>query len=144
MADVQQSGEARPARSAAFGGKGIATRLAQLRREMGPIEKDGLDKHLNRRYVTTDAMMGAVRDAADRVGVATTCRQRVLDWGTKENGTYYTVVEVTIVFVDAETGEYEEMVGIGMGEDKGARVTNIACTYAIKNALKAGLLIGDE
>jgi hypothetical protein len=131
-------------RRAPSGGKGIASKLALLRRHTGPIEKDGLDRHLGRRYITTDAMMGAVRDAANAVGLATTCRQRVLEWGVKENGTFYTLVEVAIVFLDPDTGEHEEMVGIGAGEDKGARVMNIAVTYATKNALKAGLLIGDE
>jgi hypothetical protein len=142
--DAQRISEERPQRAVALGGKGIAAKLALLRKSMGPVEKDGHDKHLGRRYITTDAMVSAVRDSANIIGLATTCRQRVLDWGTKDNGSYYNVVEVTIVFVDPDTGEYEQMVGIGMGEDKGARVMNIAVTYAMKNALKAGFLIGDE
>lgn len=126
------------------GGKGIARRLAALRDALGPVEKDGHDKHLNRRYITTDATMGAVREAARAAGLATSCRQRVIDWGIKESGTYYALVEVAFVFADPDTGEYDEVIGIGMGEDKGARVVNIAVTYAIKNALRAGFLVGDD
>jgi hypothetical protein len=133
-----------PQRLGVFGGKGIAAKMAALLDAMGPVEKDGHDRHLNRRYITTDAMMAAVRDGARKVGLATSCRQRVLEWGVKENGTYYALAEVVFVFSDPDTGEHEEIIGIGMGEDKGARVVNIAVTYASKNALRAGFLMGDD
>lgn len=149
--EIEGHFNAEEARTGRAGGKGIAAKLAALRREIGPVERDGHDRHLNRRYVTTEAMIAAVREAADTVGLATTSRQRLVDHGVrdvreggKEVVKHYQIVEVTLTFLDPETGDYEQMVGLGMGEDAGARVTNIATTYALRNCLKAGFLIGDD
>src|SRR5215207_7012900 len=98
-------------RSGTLGGKGIAAKMARLRDAIGPLEKDRRDTHLNRRYTSTKAIAESVREAAQTAGVSCTCHQRILESSPRDGGggTHFLTVQVTFVFTDPETGEFELM-----------------------------------
>ena len=133
---------------------GLAHKIAQIAGDLGKLKKDRFNDYHGYWYLSMEKLLSRLSPLFREHGVAIFPRAELVgeDKIQRKNKQGYMVtdtvsnVSVTYKVVDVETGEFEEIVGLGKGVDASDKSIAKALTGAHKSALMQmfGVSTGDE
>ena len=120
---------------------GLYRKLADITKEIGKVEKKGYNSFHKYHYVTESDLTDVIRDKLSSRGIVI-----VPSLKSVQHDDTLTTATMTFTFVDSETGEREECVWAGTGDDKGDNGLYKAYTGSLKYFLMKMFLIsqGDD
>jgi hypothetical protein len=134
--------------------KGLAWKIAQIAGALGRLQKDRFNNYHGYRYLSMEKLLSRLSPLCVEYGVAIFPRAELvgedkIERTNKQGNLVLDIssnVSVTYKVVDVETGEHEEIVGIGKGVDASDKSMAKALTGAHKTALMQmfGVSTGDE
>lgn len=130
--------------------KKLANKLLKVMKACHYVEKDKANAFHKYRYVSAEAILSKVNAALVENGIATFAKTEILSSEAVPNAKgfpeKFVTTRVCITLVDTETGETQEISGIGSGQDVGDKAVAKAQTMATKYAWITSLNIatGDD
>jgi ERF superfamily len=127
----------------------LAKKMVAAMKEIDAVEKRGKNEKQGYSYVRAVDVANAVRPVLVAHGIAFSYSVLSSDRWEKVNPTtgsvlFFVELLVSIKFTDQETGDSNEVQGIGWGMDTGDKAPYKAMTGALKYALRCAFIIPDE
>lgn len=120
----------------------LAQKLLQVGKNLGFLEFDARNSGMGYGYASAAGVIRKLNVALSEVGVTVSTRESLVAREPMESGAVRSVVQVTLLFRDAETGDEIATQGLGEGQDKGDKATMKASTAAYKYAIAHALVLG--
>lgn len=128
----------------------LASKIIRVMDDCHYVEKDKANAFHKYRYASAEAILSRVNAALVAHGIATFAKTEILSSETlvtaKGSPEKFVTARVVITLVDAQTGESQEISGMGSGQDVGDKAIAKAQTMATKYAWITSLSIatGDD
>lgn len=128
----------------------LASKIIKVMDDCHYVEKDKANAFHKYRYASAEAILSRVNAALVSHGIATFAKTEILSSETlttaKGSPEKFVTARVVITLVDAQTGEAQEISGMGSGQDVGDKAIAKAQTMATKYAWITSLCIatGDD
>jgi hypothetical protein len=130
--------------------KNIAMKLVKVMGDCNYVQKQGLNKFQNYKYASAANILEKVNESLVKNNVACFVTPKLISFIDVVTNTgkaeHLATVEVSILLVDADSGESITVTGLGSGQDNGDKGVMKAQTAAIKYAWMMSLNIstGDD
>jgi len=130
--------------------KNIAMKMVKVMQECSYIQKQGFNAFNKYKYASAANVLEKVNESLTKNNVASFVTPKLLSFTDVTTNTgkteHLATVEVTILLVDADSGESMSIVGLGSGQDNGDKGVMKAQTAAIKYAwmLTLNISTGDD
>lgn len=121
---------------------GIAEKMADIATNMNKPQKSGYLSYADHNYSTRDDLVDVLREELSDRGIAVFPKAKVKNHavGSKKSRA---IVEVTLEFVDSESGETHTASWVGESEMSGDKATASAATQAMRFVLINTFLVSD-
>jgi hypothetical protein len=130
--------------------KNIALKMVKVMQECAYVQKNGFNAFNKYKYASAADILEKVNDSLVKNNVASFVSPKLIDFKDVVTNTgkaeHLATVEVSILLVDADSGESITVTGLGSGQDNGDKGIMKAQTAAIKYAWMMSLNIstGDD
>jgi hypothetical protein len=125
----------------------LASKLAEVAREVAYVQKDATNSFQKYKYASAEAVLRKVNEALTSRNIAISSNVELIQYHHGEGKVpSVAIVSILLRFVDGDTSEVIAVQGLGQGADKGDKAVMKANTAALKYAYANAFTIswGDD